>query len=133
MIRGLESVLLFSENAKKLAAFYKDVVGLPVGMEAAMGESDTVMVQFHLSNCSLVVMDHSDLHGKNKEPKRIFINIEVDDIEKEVARLKKLHVTVIAGVYHVENYGLIATLEDPDGNYFQFVQVRPTPTRKKTN
>jgi predicted enzyme related to lactoylglutathione lyase len=52
------------------------------------------------------------------------INLEVDDIEGEVARLKKKKVKVIAGIYHIQDYGYIATFEDPDGNYFQFVQVR---------
>jgi len=133
MIRGMESVLLFSDNAKKLAAFYKDVVGLKSGMEAVMGEHDEAMFEFKLGNCSLIVLDHSDIHGKSKEPRRMFVNIEVDDIEKEVARLRKHKVNVIADTYHLENYGWITTFEDPDGNYFQFVQVRPTPSKEKSN
>lgn len=132
MIRGMEAVLLFSDNAKKLAVFYKNVVGLKAGMEGEMGESEQVY-EFNFGNCSLYIMDHSDIHGKSKEPKRMFFNIEVDDIEKEVARLKSHKVRVVADTYHVQDYGLIATLEDPDGNYFQFVQVRPTPSRKKSN
>jgi predicted enzyme related to lactoylglutathione lyase len=54
----------------------------------------------------------------------MMFNLEVDDIEKEVKRLKKAKVKVIADTYHVPDYGLIATFQDPDGNYFQFVQVR---------
>ena len=132
MIRGIESVLLFSENAKKLAAFYRDVVGLSAGMEGEMGEGEELF-EFNLGNCSLYIMDHSDIRGKSKDPKRMFINIEVDDIEKEMARLKKHKVRVIKDAYHVQDYGLVATLEDPDGNYFQFVQVRATPAKKKSN
>jgi predicted enzyme related to lactoylglutathione lyase len=133
MIRGMESVMLYSQNAKKLAAFYKDVVQLTPGVEFVGGENDESYFEFKLGNCSLMIADHSKVHGKRKEPDRMFINIEVDDIEKEVARLKKHKVKIIADTYHVQDYGLIATLEDTDGNYFQFVQVRPTPKRKKSN
>lgn len=52
------------------------------------------------------------------------LNIEVDDEEKEVKRLKDAGVKMVADIYHVEGYGHIATFEDVDGNYFQFVQVR---------
>ena len=52
------------------------------------------------------------------------INLEVDDIEKEVERLKKAKVKLIQDIYHIEDYGKIATFEDIDGNYFQLVQVR---------
>ena len=51
-------------------------------------------------------------------------NLEVDDIEKEVERLKKAMVKLIQDIYHIEDYGKIATFEDVDGNYFQLVQTR---------
>jgi len=51
-------------------------------------------------------------------------NLEVDEMDKEEARIKKNGAKVIHGTYHVENYGLITTSEDADGNYFQLVQVK---------
>ncbi len=127
MIRAMESVLLFSENAKKLATFYKEKVGLKVTFEGAMGEGkdETNVYEFKLKNgCALNILDHSKVKGKNKIPERMMINLEVDDIEKEVKRLKKNNVKVVQDIYHVESYGYIATFQDVDGNYFQFVQVR---------
>ena len=41
MIRGLESIILGSGNATKLAKFYKEVVGLSVTTKAEMGEGKT--------------------------------------------------------------------------------------------
>jgi predicted enzyme related to lactoylglutathione lyase len=73
----------------------------------------------------LAIVDHSKVTGKNRQPERYMINFEVDDIEKEVARMKKNKVKLVTDIYHVENYGRIATFEDIEGNYFQFVQVRP--------
>ena len=52
-------------------------------------------------------------------------NLEVDDIKKEVARLKKSKVKLVEDIYHIEEYGFVATFQDVDGNYFQFVQIRP--------
>ncbi len=125
MIRGLESILLSSENAKKLAAFYKDTVGLPVTLEAAMGEHDDNLYGFEMKQGSgMYIMDHSKVKGRNKGPERYLINFEVDDIEKEVKRLTHAKVKLVQDIYHVENYGHVATFEDVDGNYFQFVQVR---------
>lgn len=125
MIRSFEGVLLSSENAKTLAEFYRDVVGLKIkqefeGVDGVMGfEIDTK------SGSNLFINAHDKVKGKNKEPERLIINLEVDDIEKEANRLKEQKVKLIADIYHIEGYGLITTFEDIDGNYFQFVQIRP--------
>jgi predicted enzyme related to lactoylglutathione lyase len=126
MIRGIESIILFSESAKKLAAFYREKVGLKVTSEMVMGENDEECYVFALTKGgpAFNIMDHSDVKGKNKDPKRFIFNLEVDDIEREVARLKKAKVTLIQDSYHVQDYGYIATFADVDGNYFQLVQVR---------
>ncbi|OGK08919.1 hypothetical protein A2767_04205 [Candidatus Roizmanbacteria bacterium RIFCSPHIGHO2_01_FULL_35_10] len=124
MIRGIEGILLFSEDAKKLAYFYKEKVGLKITFEAVMGETDD-MYEFKMKNGSpLYVIHHSKVKGKNKQPERMMFNLEVDDIEKEVKRLDKAGVKKTQNVYHVEGYGYIATFSDIDGNYFQLVQVR---------
>lgn len=125
MIKGFESLLIGSENAKSLADFYKDKVGLEIGLEAEMGEANETLYELKLGTRSpnIYIIDHSKVKGKNKNPQRIIFNIEVDDIEKEVKRLKSAQVRVVEDTYHVEGYGYIATFEDVDGNYFQLVQV----------
>lgn len=124
MIRGLEAVLLSSENAKALAEFYEKKVGLKLGEEMEIGEKGEKGYDFELQGAGLYILDHADVKGKSKEPPRVMFNLEVDDIEKEAKRLKDEGVKVVADIYHVEGYGLIATFEDVDGNYFQFVQIR---------
>jgi len=125
MISGLESLGLYSQNAKKLAEFYRDKVGLKIKMEAEFGENNEELFEMATGKgAALYIMDHSKVKGKNKEPERIIFNLEVDDIKKEVARLKKADVKLIQDTYHVESYGYIATFEDIDGNYFQLAQVR---------
>ena len=124
MIRGLEAVLVGSADAGKLAEFYRDVVGLKMGMVMDIGDKGERGYEFPLKGAGLYLLDHSKVKGKTKDPSRVMFNLEVDDIEKEVARLKKKKVKPVTDIYHVEGYGLIATFADPDGNYFQFVQTR---------
>jgi len=125
MIKSLESLTLFTQNAKKLAGFYKDKVGLKIKFEAVMGENDEEMYEMSVGKKSgFYIIDHSKVKGKSKQPQRILFNLEVDNIKKEVTRLKKAKVKLVADTYHIEGYGYIATFADIDGNYFQLVQVR---------
>lgn len=124
MIRGLEGVLLSSQSAKKLAKFYEDVVGLKMGEVMGIGDQGEEGYEFKLKNAGLYIMDHSKVKGNSKEPERVMFNLEVSDIEKEVKRLKQAKAKVVQDIYHLQGYGYIATFEDLDGNYFQFVQVR---------
>ncbi|KKR61619.1 hypothetical protein A2362_03495 [Candidatus Curtissbacteria bacterium RIFOXYB1_FULL_41_59] len=124
MIRGVEAILLSSEDGQKLADFYREKVGLKLGQEMEIGENDEKGFEFELSGVNLYIMDHSEVKGKSHDPSRVMFNLEVDDIEKEVKRLDKEGVKKIQDIYHIEGYGLIATYEDIDGNYFQFVQIK---------
>ncbi len=124
MIKGLDAVLIGSEDPKALADFYKDKVGLNQTDEFEYGENGEAGFMFKVGSSGLTILPHSDIKGKNTNPARIMINIEVDDEEVEVKRLKDAGVKVVAEIYHVEGYGYIATFEDVDGNYFQLVQVR---------
>ena len=124
MIRALEAVILSSENAKKLAEFYREKVGLVQGREMEIGDKGEKGYDFEFRGASLYILDHSDIKGKNSQGPRVMFNLEVDDIEKEAKRLNNADVKKVQDIYHVEGYGLIATFEDPDGNYFQLVQIR---------
>lgn len=127
MIKGIEAVLLFSENAEKLAEFYEEKVELEMITEAEVGEGYEEKFfgfEFGEGKTGLYIMDHSKVKGKHKEPERIMFNLEVTDIEGDVKKLDEKGVKKIQDTYHMEGYGYIATFEDIDGNYFQLVQVR---------
>ena len=126
MLKGLEAVLIGSPSAKKLAAFYREVVGLKQKSTYEMGEKGEEGYELELGKgVSLYILDHSKIKGKNTLPDRNMFNLEVDDIEKEVGRLKKKGAKLVADIYHVEDYGQIATFADTDGNYFHLVKTRP--------
>ena len=125
MIKRIESAGLFSEDAKKLAEFYRDKVGLKLTAEAEIGEGGEGLFGFEFGEgSSFYIVDHSEIKGKNKEPKRMMVNWEVDNIEAEVKKLDQAGIKKIQDIYHMQDYGYIATFEDIDGNYFQLVQVK---------
>jgi len=125
MIKGVEGITIFSQSASKLAKFYQQKVGLKVTFEAVMGENDEELYIFEMKQGSILyIVDHSKVKGKNKTPERMIINFEVGNIKEDVKKLEKAGVKKIADIYHVEEYGYIATFEDIDGNYFQLVQTK---------
>lgn len=124
MIRGIEGILLSSVNPGKLAKFYEQV-GIKIGQEYEMGDKGETFFEMKLPKGSgFYINPHSKIKGKTKEPARLMLNFEVDDIKAMVEKLKKQKVKVVADVYHIEGYGWVATFADIDGNYFQLVQIR---------
>lgn len=125
MIKRIDGICLYTENAKKLADFYIEKVGMKMKMDGEMGDNNEKFFGFEFGKeAGFFIMIHSKIKGKNKTPERYIINFEVDDIDKDVSRLKKAKVKVIQDKYHLEGYGYIATFEDIDGNYFKLVQIR---------
>jgi predicted enzyme related to lactoylglutathione lyase len=114
---NLNSLLLFSEAPKKLVDFYRQVLA----REPKWQEEE--YSGFEFDACALVIGPHSKVHGPNKNPERIMFNFETNDVKGEFERMKRLSAKVIAEPYPMgdDQDFLIATLADPDGNYFQLV------------
>jgi predicted enzyme related to lactoylglutathione lyase len=66
---------------------------------------------------------HSEVHGKNDAPGRLIWNIETPDVRGEFDRLKAAGALVVREPYELEGApgSAIATLTDPDDNYFQLM------------
>ncbi len=109
------SILLFSENSKELGDFYKKV------FDKDPEWSDGGYYGFLVGNGFFTVGPHDKVHGKNSDPNRILLNFETEEVEEEFKRIKDLGATVVAEPYHPmeDESVMIATLADPDGNYFQ--------------
>lgn len=114
---NFNSLLLFSEEPKKLVEFYRKVLA----REPKWQEEE--YNGFEVGACALVIGPHSKVKGQSKNPERIMFNFETDDVKGEFERMKSLNAKVIAEPYQMgDNQGhWIATLADPDGNYFQLV------------
>ena len=81
---------------------------------------------------SVSVGAHSEVHGPNAHPGRIIWNIETPDVKAEFDRFKAAGATVIREPYSFEGYpdSWIATLADPDDNYFQLMTPMEPPTTR---
>jgi len=116
MIKGLSGATIWSQDLSNLLPFYRNVLGLPVGIETPgfvlLGKPGTP---------ALALGTHSEVRGRNADPARHMVGLETDDVTADWKRLKA------AGVEFVEDpkdYGnvTLATLKDPEGNLIQLVQ-----------
>jgi len=118
MIKGLRLSSIWSEDLNNLLPFYRDVVGLNVGMESPgfviLGDPNVPAV---------ALGTHSEVRGPAKEPARHIVALETDDVDAEFARLKGRGVTFIEEPSSPGPGVRVATFTDPEGNLLQLVQV----------
>ena len=114
---NFNSILVFSENPSELASFYEKVFQ----KEPVWKEGD--YSGFQVGAGFFTVGPHDKVTGKNQYPQRLMFNFETEDVQGEFDRVKELGATVVAEPYHPgeEPEMWIATLADPDGNYFQLM------------
>ena len=113
---NLNSVMIGTKQPKVLAAFYEKVLGMPAGMV----DEEQGFFGWEAGAAYLSVLDHSQMVGRTKDPGRIMFNFETPQVKEEFERIKALGAAVITEPYEMGG-GWIATLADPDGNYFQLV------------
>lgn len=110
----LRTIMIGTDNLQAMAEFYGKVFDKPEDM------SEGGMHGWVSNNNFLGIMEHSEVHGSAKEPQRLIFSFETKEVESEFNRLKEAGATVIKEPYQM-GPAWIATLADPDGNYFQLV------------
>ena len=116
MMLNFRSILVTSEDPKKLADFYQKVFEKKPDMD------EGGFVGFVVGTTFLGIGPHDKVKGKNPQPARVMLNFETTEVKEEFARIKGLGAEVIAEPYQMgEGDDWISTFADPDGNYFQIV------------
>ncbi len=102
---------------KKLSEFYEKV------FDKKPDWQDGNWYGWQVGSTHLTIGEHSEVKGKATEPQRIILNLETKEVKTEFERIKGLGAEVIKEPYNPEETPdmLIATLADPDGNYFQLM------------
>jgi predicted enzyme related to lactoylglutathione lyase len=113
---NLNSVMIGTTQPQKLATFYEKVIG----KAADMADSENGFYGWQVGSAYLSVMDHSEMGGNSKDPARVMFNFETSEVKEEFEKIKGIGAEVIREPYEMGG-GWIATLADPDGNYFQLV------------
>jgi predicted enzyme related to lactoylglutathione lyase len=113
---NFNSVLIGSEDPKRLSDYYTQLLGTP-GFESGG------YTGWEIGSGFLTVGPHSEVTGQNAQPGRIILNFESVDVPGDFARLAAAGAIVVRPPYEFEDAAgaWIATLADPDGNYFQLV------------
>ncbi len=113
---NFNSILIGSDNPERLVEYYTKLLGEPAMRDE--GYTGWLLGQGFVS-----IGAHSEVHGRNTHPGRLIWNIETADVRGEFERMKAAGAIVVAEPYSFEGYpdSWIATLADPDGNYFQLM------------
>jgi predicted enzyme related to lactoylglutathione lyase len=116
---NFNSILIGSENPDALVAYYARLFGDPTWNEGGY-------TGWLIGSGAVTIGPHSEVHGTNPSPGRIIWNIESPDVQADFARFRDAGAIVIREPYTFEGEdGHIATLADPDGNYFQLMSPMP--------
>ncbi|HUS20612.1 MAG TPA: VOC family protein [Aeromicrobium sp.] len=116
---NLNSILIGSDDPQRLVEYYTEILGAPA-------RSDESYSTWMIGSGSMSVGPHSEVHGKNTQPGRLIWNIESADVEGDFQRMSAAGAIVVRepygfdGIPGAEN-ARIATLADPDDNYFQLM------------
>lgn len=117
MIKNVCLASIWSQDLNNLLPFYRDVVGLKPSLETP----GFVMFGPH-TGPALGLGTHSDVRGKNGDPARHIVALEVDDCAAEYARLKAAGVDFVEAPNRQGPGPTIATFRDPEGNLVQLAQ-----------
>lgn len=99
---------------KVLVAFYQKV------FDRAPDMDDGGFAGWKAGTMFISIGEHSETAGKLKDSARVMFCFETTEVKEEFERIKNAGATVIAEPYEMGG-AWIATLADPDGNYFQLM------------
>ena len=116
---NFNSILIGSADPQRLVDYYTKVLGAPTF-------SDAGYAGWQIGSGWVTVGAHSEVSGKNAHPGRLIWNIETEDVAGDFARMKAAGAIVVREPYEFDEIpdtatASIATLADPDDNYFQLV------------
>lgn len=111
----IRSALLASTDPERLRRWYEEATG-------ATPDTDGFL---DYGTLGILVDQRDDIAARAAEPGRLILNYHVTDIHAVAKRLEELEATWVAPVEYRDAGLWFGTVEDPDGNYVQFIQTTP--------
>jgi predicted enzyme related to lactoylglutathione lyase len=110
------SILIGSADPQRLVDYYTKMFGEPAFSQGGY-------TGWQLGSGFVTVGPHDEVSGKNAQPGRLIWNIESADVKGDFDRMKAAGAIVVREPYGYEGdeASAIATLADPDDNYFQLM------------
>lgn len=120
--KNISTILIWSQDFRKLSDWYKDVFGLEVVEELNHPQDTGVLFKFSEGGPWLWIGQHSEVKGKNPDPARHMFNISVDSVGKTHDYLKSKDVKILAEPFKAPTFDkYFCTFYDPDGNLIQVI------------
>jgi len=118
-VLGLSGVLIWTEAERfpAMRSFYVDALGLSPRSDRER------FVNFDWGAQRLTVSVHEGVSGSARDPLRLMINLDVDDIQAVAARLSANGIEFTRPPEQEPWGGWVATFADPDGNTLQLLQT----------
>jgi predicted enzyme related to lactoylglutathione lyase len=120
---NFNNIMIGSEDPDRLVDYYTKLFGEP-----AM--SDGGYTGWQIGQGFVTVAAHDQVKGRSAHPGRIIWNIESPDVQADFDRFVAAGAIVVREPYGFEEMpgALVATLADPDDNYFQLMSpMEPAP------
>ncbi len=116
------SILIGSDDPQRLVEYYTRLFGEPTMSEGGY-------TGWLIGRGFVTVGPHDEVHGRNAHPGRLIWNIETADVRGQFDRFVAAGAIVVREPYGFEEdpNSLIATLADPDDNYFQLTSPMGPP------
>lgn len=109
MIKGINAILINTNQFETMTNFYKDVIGVPLSI-ADHGGGKHAEIEY--GNTHFSIMQGGPAAN---EPRGISVSFHVDNVQSEYERIKQKDVEIQAP-QTLPFGGIISTLKDPDGN-----------------
>lgn len=118
----ISTILIWSQRYKELADWYQETFHLKIAETINHPKDTGVLFEFPQGGVWLWIGQHSEIRGKNKDAKRIMLNINVDSITKAYAYLVGKGVKILAKPFKAPTFEkYFITFYDPDGNVLQCI------------
>ena len=113
---NFNSIMIGSDDPGRLVEYYTRLFGEPT-------MADDSYTGWLIGSGFVTIGAHSEVHGRNAHPGRIIWNIESTDVRGDFDRFVAAGAMVVTEPYGFDGFPdmLIATLTDPDDNYFQLM------------
>jgi predicted enzyme related to lactoylglutathione lyase len=113
---NLNSVMIGTTKVKEMAEFYEAV------FEKKADMVDGGWHGWSVGSAFFSVGEHSEMTGEAKDAGRVMFNFETKEVKSEFERISKITgAKTVKEPYEMGEGMMIATLADPDGNYFQLM------------
>tara|TARA_Y100000996_G_scaffold352049_1_gene291521 strand:+ start:1850 stop:2206 length:357 start_codon:yes stop_codon:yes gene_type:complete len=116
LLNKITGIIIWTDQLDIMVHFYKNLLGL------TLHSTRPNFVTFDLGGERFNIGTHDKVSGKAKDPYRIMLNFEVDNIIELSNKLLANNISFLREPEEEHWGGMVATFFDPDGNILQLLQ-----------